>query len=118
MSDRETIRQIIAEELARPAVQKSLADAAAKSLASRIWEALRHPIVLTIAGFLLTATVGTHLERIFSRSEEDRRLRDLAIAAAEAAEDEVRASLLALTQLTHERSVRADLLRSAIRRDA
>ncbi|MGX9357000.1 hypothetical protein ACS3SW_18080 [Roseobacteraceae bacterium S113] len=118
MSNRETIRALVTEELMRPEVQDALMEAQLKNGLSKLWDHLRHPLVLTIVGFLLTATVGTYLESLFSASADDRARREAQIQSALAAEARAQDSLLALTRLAQERITRANLLRSAIGRDA
>lgn len=115
---RDEIRKLVTEEIARPEVQAVLEDRPSEGIFERLGRALRHPLAITVLGFLLTGLLGTYIERIFSAGAEERAEMEAEITATLAREEAAQQSLIALSRLSHERAVRADLLRSAIRRDA
>ena len=116
MADRDTIRQIVAEELARPEIERSLSERVAQSQAERIGKALRHPLAITIAGFVLTFLFGATIEHRLAENRKIEAARQVKVDRIY--EQEARAQDLVneFVRLVHRRTVESSLLRSAVLR--
>lgn len=108
--NRDDIRKIIGEEITRQELEAFRTEE--PSLADRITAALRHPITLTLVGFLLTSIVGT----LVSQAIADRAQRDAErVAALEAVRTFASAAAeLRVQQGVFEAALRRDVRRSEL----
>lgn len=105
--DRHGIRTLIEQEIARPEVQESLHELQATKR-DRIADTFKHPVTLTILGFLLTSLVGTYISNLVAdRAQRDTELQAALKAvgefASEASELRVQQSYLVAAMVRGER---------------
>ena len=116
MADRETIRRIVNEELARPEVERSLSERLAATQSERIAQALRHPLAITLAGFVLTFLFGSIIENRLAESRKAAAARETQIERIYEREAKAQEVVIEFVRLVHWRAVESSLLRSAINR--
>ena len=116
MADRDTIRRIVNEELARPEIERSLSKRIAQTQSERIGQALRHPLAITIAGFVLTFLFGTLIESRLAETRKAAAAREARIERIYDQEAKAQAIVVESVRLVHLRAVESSLLRSAIKR--
>ncbi|MEL7468085.1 MAG: hypothetical protein AAFN27_06510 [Pseudomonadota bacterium] len=103
------IRQVIREEVARNQLREVLEEPEKKKIN---WG--RHPLVITVAGFVCTALIGNTLEARFAERDKMRVEQERILQKAKEREAEALADLRSFVELAYERQVRSDLVRSAI----
>ncbi|MEL6999913.1 MAG: hypothetical protein AAFP68_16765 [Pseudomonadota bacterium] len=105
------IRQVIREEVARNQLREVLEEPEKKKIN---WG--RHPLVITVAGFVCTALIGNTLEARFAERDKLRVEQERILQKAKEREAEALADLRSFVELAYERQVLSDLVRSAIGR--
>ncbi|MBY8974340.1 hypothetical protein KHP62_00880 [Rhodobacteraceae bacterium NNCM2] len=104
------IQKLVDEEIARRHAENRLPE----PNDSLRW--LRHPLMITLVGFLLTTVIGSFYDGQL-KEREDKRLSDAReVETARRHEAEAMRDLRSFVQLAYERQVRTDLVRSAIAR--
>ncbi len=117
-NDRETLGEVIREELEHSEILKRLRAFEERSRPITMREVARHPLFLTVVGFLLTGAIGTWLESLYSdRIERQAELSD-AIDLARAEELDAVKAFWVNEALTSRRLTAGSMLRSAIVRDS
>lgn len=103
------IRQVIREEVTRNQLREVLEEPEKKKIN---WG--RHPLVITVAGFICTALIGNTLESRFAERDKLRIEQERILHKAKEREEEALSDLRNFVELAFERQVRSDLVRSAI----
>lgn len=109
------IEAAVDQEIVRRAVADRL-DHFSEAKSKSPWELLRHPLTITIVGFVMTSFIGNELDDRFSKREETQIREQRILTAARAREKEALRDLRSFVELAYARQVRSDLVRSAINR--
>ncbi len=109
------IRTLVRDEINTNAARAVIE---AMSRPNPVLAVLKHPLVLTGAGFLLSFVVGSFIENQFSGAAEERQATREAILAAQQHEVAARDAVIEFVTVAQERLTATDLLRSAISRNA
>lgn len=104
------IQTLVDEEIARRRAEEALPP----TNGPLDW--LRHPLMITLFGFLLTTVIGSFYDGRLKEREETRLEDARKVETARAEEAEAMGDLRAFVQMGYERQVRTDLVRSAIGR--
>lgn len=108
------IVKLIREEIEKSAVRKAVEEAASPVG----WrDVLRHPLMLTVVAFFLTAVVGVVVERYLNKATVMRAEARQELAEANALEEERLATVDELAELIARRWAASTLLRSSLKRD-
>ncbi|WP_412564231.1 hypothetical protein [Thalassobius sp. MITS945101] len=114
--DHEDLSKLIRAELESSEVMKHLQAYEERTRPPTLGEVARHPFVLTVLGFCLTAIFGSLLEREYSAKQVAQAEREAAIVLAHEQEAEAQRAFAAIEALTSERITRGAMLKSAIKR--
>lgn len=113
----EELNTRISDEITTHALREAISKATAPKQQST-WAWSRHPLFLTVAGFIFTGVIGVGLEWLVDDSAKTAAEREASIAQAHSTENRAREALFDLMTLTNERATRARLLRSGMTRGA
>ncbi len=116
MVDRKTVRSLVEEEVTRPEVRALLETDGTPSWPTRIGHALRHPLAITLAGFMMTYFVGGEIEGRVAESDKRAQAREIRAQRAYALEAQSEQHVRDFVDLVHRRAIDSNILRSAIQR--
>ncbi len=116
MADRDALREMIKDEVAQAEVKVVFEAEDDAAWPTRVWDGLRHPLLIAIAGFGLTFFVGGAIENQVSESNRLAQNRDLRVERAYALETQSEQIVRDFVELVHRRAIESNLLRSAIER--